>query len=237
MLQKLNLSEPKNTRVFVVGDIHGEFQLLEQELNKLDFNFKQDVLLSVGDLVDRGPESYRALEFLAQPWFYAVCDNHEQMVIDAAGTDWHYMNGGEWFRDLNEPDKRLFIECFKQLPLLIEALLPDGRRIGVAHASLPGKQMQNSFETDWNNLDYIFSAADYRGDIRDVQWDRYQIGRAKKYRVMPYVNEGRMREFNVANIDHVYFGHTPLKESFTFGNCTWLDTGAFATGNLTIVEA
>jgi len=39
-----------------------------------------DQLFSVGDLVDRGPESHRVLEWLARPWFFAICGNHDFMV-------------------------------------------------------------------------------------------------------------------------------------------------------------
>jgi len=74
---------PKNVlgRDFVIGDIHGRFQLVDQALLAVDFDRERDRLFSVGDLVDRGPEPLRALEFLAQPWFHAVRGNHEDMFL------------------------------------------------------------------------------------------------------------------------------------------------------------
>jgi serine/threonine protein phosphatase 1 len=234
LLQKLNLTDAK--RVFVVGDIHGEFTLFERNLVDLGFDHLTDHVLSVGDLVDRGPESNRAVEFLNQPWFHAVRGNHEQMVIDAGGTYWHTQNGGEWFTELTSKQQFVFVARFKQLPLAIEATLRDGRRIGIVHASVPSKMGENLFPTDWNNTEYMFTAAGRGREYLDIMWDRYSVGRAKKYAAMPYVKEHRMREFLVENIDHVYMGHTPMKQPLTLGNCTWLDTGAFATGNLTVIE-
>ncbi|MEI9179479.1 metallophosphoesterase, partial [Pseudomonas aeruginosa] len=54
-------------------------------MNKLDtigFDNKKDLLISVGDLVDRGAENVECLELITFPWFRAVRGNHEQMMID-----------------------------------------------------------------------------------------------------------------------------------------------------------
>lgn len=66
---------------YVVGDIHGSFSALEKLLFKIGFDKKKDRLFSVGDLVDRGNESYKSLEYLSYPWFYAISGNHEQIII------------------------------------------------------------------------------------------------------------------------------------------------------------
>ena len=54
-------------RDFAVGDIHGCFSDLARGLKAIGFDEKADRLFSVGDLVDRGPESTHALEWLASP--------------------------------------------------------------------------------------------------------------------------------------------------------------------------
>jgi len=64
-------------RDFAVGDIHGHFTRLQAALEAVDFAPEVDRLFSVGDVVDRGPESERVLDWLAQPWFFAVQGNHE----------------------------------------------------------------------------------------------------------------------------------------------------------------
>lgn len=225
-------------RTFVVGDIHGEFGLLLDKLDEVGFDKTTDHLFSVGDLVDRGPCSESALYYLAQPWFHAIRGNHEQMVIDAGGTYWHLVNGGQWFNDLADDDERCqFIRAFSELPYLLQFTSPSGREIGLAHAAFPHhRQQDNAFITDWNYRDEVLLKVDYNGNS-DVLWDRYQIGRALKHLPRLHkVGPNATREFNIANIDHVYFGHTPIKEPQTVGNCTWLDTGAFATKNLTVLE-
>ena len=76
-----------NGRDFVVGDIHGMFGALEGLLAEVEFNEEHDRLFSVGDLVDRGPDSNRALEWLAKPWFFACRGNHEQFVLDSSNPE------------------------------------------------------------------------------------------------------------------------------------------------------
>ena len=70
-------------RDFVVGDIHEMFSYLQRLLEEASFNGKEDRLFSVGDLVDRGPESQDVLEWLKQPWFHACRGNHEQFALDS----------------------------------------------------------------------------------------------------------------------------------------------------------
>lgn len=86
-------------RDFVVGDLHGHFSALELMLVQINFNPKRDRVFAVGDLIDRGPESWRVVEFLNYPWFNSVLGNHEQMLIDSASNPsvaktWLGFNGG-----------------------------------------------------------------------------------------------------------------------------------------------
>ena len=57
-------------RDLIVGDIHGGFSRLQLALDAVHFNPVVDRLFCVGDLVDRGPESAQALDWLARPWFH-----------------------------------------------------------------------------------------------------------------------------------------------------------------------
>jgi serine/threonine protein phosphatase 1 len=68
-------------RDFVVGDLHGCFDLLDRLLETVRFDPGCDRLFSVGGLVDYGPDSLRSLEFLEAPWFYAVQGTHEHMLL------------------------------------------------------------------------------------------------------------------------------------------------------------
>ena len=59
-------------RDFAVGDIHGCFTELQRGLDAIGFDASADRLFSVGDPVDRGPESHHALRWLDRPWFHAI---------------------------------------------------------------------------------------------------------------------------------------------------------------------
>ncbi len=53
-------------RLFVVGDLHGCYDELMYELKTVDFNFSKDLVISVGDLVDRGKDSLKCLELVKE---------------------------------------------------------------------------------------------------------------------------------------------------------------------------
>ena len=53
-------------RVFVVGDLDGDYQKLQAQLNKVSFNPQDDVLISLGDIIDRGQDSADAGDPAAQ---------------------------------------------------------------------------------------------------------------------------------------------------------------------------
>ena len=55
MYQRLAGSTWRN--IWLVGDLHGCFALLMSHLRQLKFDPWQDLLISVGDLIDRGPQS------------------------------------------------------------------------------------------------------------------------------------------------------------------------------------
>lgn len=96
--QSINGADWRN--IFVVGDLHGCYTLLMNELDKVSFDPARDLLISVGDLVDRGAENVECLELITMPWFRAVRGNHEQMMIDGlrsletSFTGWQMVAGG-----------------------------------------------------------------------------------------------------------------------------------------------
>src|SRR3546814_10866998 len=69
---------------FIVGDLHGCLDLLQVELDRVGFDRAKDRLFSVGDLIDRGPDSMGCLRLLREPWFFAARGNHEDMLLDYA---------------------------------------------------------------------------------------------------------------------------------------------------------
>ncbi|MGQ7141843.1 metallophosphoesterase, partial [Escherichia sp. SS-MK2] len=125
MYQRINGADWRN--IFVVGDLHGCYTLLMNELGKVSFDPACDLLISVGDLVDRGAENVECLELITMPWLRAVRGNHEQMMIDGLseyGNVNHWLvNGGGWFFNLDY-DKEVLAKALvhkaAELPLIIE---------------------------------------------------------------------------------------------------------------------
>ena len=73
-------------RTFAIGDMHGTSRALSVLLDALDFR-PEDQLVTVGDYVDRGPDSKGVLDRLVQihdrGQLVALRGNHEQMMLEA----------------------------------------------------------------------------------------------------------------------------------------------------------
>lgn len=193
---------------YFVGDIHGEYDKLMDALCKRKFNFQRDLLWSVGDIVDRGPDSLKCLGLLEESWFRAVKGNHEQMMIDALYAEelgerlyarqmWEG-NGGDWYRELPYEFR------LRARHLASEANeLPNGLKvgnIGVVHAECP--------LPDWDLL-----AIDSGNYLREkAMWSRRRIDRKENWKVR--------------GVDAVVVGHTPTKEALVLGNHVYIDQGA-----------
>ncbi len=130
---------PIRGRLFVVGDLHGCYTLFMQQLNDIGFNFNDDLIISVGDLIDRGPESLQCFKLLDQPWFKAIRGNHEQFCIDSTlepeMQSIHCKHGGEWLYRLDMTTRESVIQRCKQLPIILE-ISHSGKRYGFVHADI-----------------------------------------------------------------------------------------------------
>lgn len=213
MYQRLAGSIWRN--IWLVGDLHGCFALLMSHLRQLKFDPWQDLLISVGDLIDRGPQSVECLGLLGYRWFRAVRGNHEQMALDARASGemalWT-LNGGDWYQTASQEQKRLadllFIRCL-ELPLIIELRCQDDTTHVIAHADYP--------------------ASVYRWQLpvaeHQVLWSRQRL-----------TDHLAGRHGEIAGADHFWFGHTPLKHRYDSDNQHYIDTGAVFGGELTLVQ-
>ena len=78
------LTFDKDDRVFFVGDVHGRYTLLMEQLNNVGFDIKRgDKLISVGDLIDSGFENDQTLSLISEPWVDVAEGNHEKMMRTA----------------------------------------------------------------------------------------------------------------------------------------------------------
>ena len=126
----LRLRQNTKGRDLVVGDLHGHRGLLEDVLDALAFDPARDRVLSVGDLIDRGPASLSTLALLDEPWFHAVLGNHELMLLNFLGffdsrvhSRKTYASGaGEWVQAATARHARLvsrLADRVAELPLAI----------------------------------------------------------------------------------------------------------------------
>ena len=56
------------SNIYVVGDLHVSYSLLNEELKSVGFNYNTDLLIAVGDLVDRGAENEKCVGLLNEHW-------------------------------------------------------------------------------------------------------------------------------------------------------------------------
>jgi len=68
-------------RLIVVGDIHGMKPELEHLLKKVQFDRESDHLISVGDMISKGPDSVGVVELMMELGASAVRGNHEDRIL------------------------------------------------------------------------------------------------------------------------------------------------------------
>ncbi len=196
---------------YVVGDIHGYFTRLKTELGKIEFNPEKDRLFSVGDLVDRGPESELVTEWLSKPWFHAVCGNHDEMAIHhtkAERNPWlssYIQNGGAWFIALPKDEQQRIADAFESLPLAMSVDTPRGL-VGIVHADMP--------YTTWAHLKSWLETPKTPKELEQIkdflQWSRSRI-------------EFQVTE-EITDLYALFVGHTTVAELRNLGNVYYIDT-------------
>jgi serine/threonine protein phosphatase 1 len=72
---------------YVIGDVHGRLDLLDQLIGDLPWDTKTDKIVFLGDLIDRGPDSRAVVERVIEmvdrnPNVVVLRGNHEQMLLD-----------------------------------------------------------------------------------------------------------------------------------------------------------
>lgn len=200
--------------IYIVGDLHGCLKPFAQALREAHFNPWQDLVISVGDLIDRGENSPGCLALTERPWFRCVLGNHEAMALEALESGdyalW-YLNGGRWFAALGGAMRKRVetqLRRLQQFPLIIE-LQTAGQRIIIAHADYPAD-------------DYA-----WQQPVRKMRvlWDRERLSRCMNG-----------HEERIGGADAFYFGHTPLNACFESGNLHYIDTGAVFGNRLTLLR-
>jgi len=246
---------PKNEkgRDFVCGDLHGAYDRLMEFMAHVGFDKEKDRLFSVGDLVDRGPDSVKCLKLLDEPWFFAVRGNHEELMNDfytggPYGPYWA-QNGGFWglsFGVRQDPDffsdlgmeVRDLAKKASELPLMMTVERQDGKFFHVIHAELAAPSPITDEDLDNES---IFKDVTMRENMDGsfVLWGRFIFYNAygkeftQNQREVDKFRRGaemhKMGEMFNEKLSHIYSGHTIMRRPTRFKGQTNLDTRAFSS--------
>lgn len=226
---------PEGLRLYVIGDIHGRDDLLEQLIEKIGKDAKanaeaKNVLIYLGDYVDRGLQSRQVLDRLVSgppAGFEALYlkGNHEEALLhfleDAQfAKTWKYYGGLETLHSYGVTDLTLSddSELFARVQHQFESVLP-----------LKHREFLEGLATSATFGDYFFAHAGVRPGIgldrqsdQDLMWIR--------------------DDFLHSSTDYgkvIVHGHTPSEEVVFRTNRIGIDTGAYMTNNLTclVLEA
>jgi serine/threonine protein phosphatase 1 len=128
------------TRVYVVGDIHGRSDLLDQMVEHISRDLEANptsdcVTITLGDYIDRGPDSRGVLDRLVHNPFpmelVALKGNHEvlfEMFLNdpAVAEDWRRLGGLETLYSYGVPVSELMMGAnYQQAAAALEAAVPN----------------------------------------------------------------------------------------------------------------
>jgi serine/threonine protein phosphatase 1 len=216
------------TRLYAIGDIHGRLDLLERVIAAIrkdtDRYGGDAITVTLGDYVDRGPDSRGVIDRLAQnPFptpFVALKGNHEDMLIDflgdpERGMHWR-MQGGE--------------QTLQSYGVAVRPLMVGKNNAEAAarlHDALPASHLAflDQLETSFQHGRFFLCHAGVRPGValdqqteHDLLWIRAEFLRSR-------ADFGKI----------VIHGHTPVSEPEVLPNRVNIDTGAFASGRLTCI--
>ena len=170
--------------VYVISDIHGNYDLFMELLKKIKFSGK-DTLYVLGDVVDRGPHPIKVLHKLMEmPNAFCLVGNHELMAIrcleflmqEITEDSIEHMNEGmiqgisEWqmngssttmqeFRTLNREEQEDVLDFMKDFSVC-EELQVAGKKYFLVHAGLGNYSPEKDID-DYTLKEMLWDRADY----------------------------------------------------------------------------
>ena len=215
-------------RAYVVGDVHGRLDLLDELLEKIhadmaERGWRETLLVFVGDLIDRGPSSREVIERLRTYRREGVrtiflLGNHEEVLLRILNGEADLITKWRWFGGVET------LESYGVEPTRIAALEGEAAVEEVRRA-IPREHVEflRSFADTCKFGDYLFVHAGVRPGIPleeqrqdDLRWIRE-----------PFLKDDTDHGFVVVH------GHSISNKVEERPNRIGIDTGAFATGILT----
>jgi serine/threonine protein phosphatase 1 len=211
-----------------VGDIHGRLDLLDQLLAKIDEDLKKRpvrkaLLVFVGDLIDRGPQSAQVIERLRTYRRGGVrtiflLGNHEEVLLRILRGDRGLISS--WLRFGG-------FQCLESYGVNAKGLARRKGRDALAtiQRAVPQNHMQflESFMDTCRFGDYLFVHAGIRPGVELEQQSQTDLRWIRE----PFLLDDSDHGFTVVH------GHTISPAVEERGNRIGIDTGAYRTGVLT----
>ena len=98
---------------YICSDIHGQIDLYKQLLDKIELK-ETDTLYVIGDVIDRGPDSFGVLkDIMSRDNVEFFLGNHELMMLDYLS---HHPESWQWWFHGNNGGKKTY-EAFQKLKL------------------------------------------------------------------------------------------------------------------------
>ena len=119
---------------YVVGDIQGCMKPLKCLLQQVSFDWKQDHLWLVGDLVNRGPDSLKVLRYVYKhrKRIQMVLGNHDLHLLAVANGLRKKNRADTLDAVLQADDRDLLLDWLRQQPLI-----HSDQGYTMVHAGLP----------------------------------------------------------------------------------------------------
>lgn len=200
-----------SSRVFVFADVHGQIESVQSLLAHRNYQPDRDFVLFLGDMIDRGPDSFACLRLLHHPRIFSCLGNHEQLACDIFHNPtneqkhfWH-SNGGIWFESLSFVEQQEAIAAIEQNMYRSIDFHWQAHHIGLVHADIP-------LNMRWQD---IITCADPT-HINTMLWSRTRF----KENIQQHIQ----------GISAVIVGHNITQMVQRKGNIFYLDTGAAAMG-------
>ncbi|SOC81951.1 serine/threonine protein phosphatase 1 [Ensifer adhaerens] len=216
--------------IYAVGDIHGRLDLLLESDRKIEADIAENeraLVIYLGDYIDRGPDSRGVIEHLQSHGdlkFMRLClrGNHDDVFLSflekpLAEWGWLDLGGRETLRSYG-----IALDPYRDRALGHQAL------VEMLNAHVPATHRQFFSKTRlWaRSGDFLFVHAGIqpgmaieRQEPRDFMWIRE-----------PFLSEGSGLPLTVVH------GHTPGAVVSYGPNRIGIDTGAYATGRLTVLK-
>ncbi|MDD2464460.1 MAG: metallophosphoesterase family protein [Desulfobulbus sp.] len=217
--------------IFAVGDIHGCHQKLVTLLGRLPLNRKRDILVFLGDYINRGPDSRKVLDTLIslqRSYRHVVFlkGNHEQALLD--------------YELYGEPEDLRLLRSMG-IDATAESYGTSLRRL-TDLSCMPPEHQQFLFDLklSFTAGNYLFTHADFDPALTtpnelETHQERMQR-RNTEVRVLASRRLGQENDLTPQPDKVVIFGHLPFATPLIRADRIGIDTGAVYGNLLTAVQ-